>query len=78
MKSRRFIEFYRGPNETDRILGSDGYMVADGRWGFDRIHNEALLYRDRLLKVRNDITHYRIISGELLSTARHITKIIKL
>ena len=60
------------------LLGSDGYMLTDGRHSIDTVKQQAREQAHRLRNVQPNIEAYVIAAGPSLRTARPITKPIKL
>jgi hypothetical protein len=60
------------------LVGSDSYMLTDGRHSIDTVKQKAREQAHQLRYVQPNIEAYVIAVGQSLRTARPITKPIKL
>jgi hypothetical protein len=60
------------------LMGSDSYMLTDGRHSIDTVKQQARERAEDLQFVQPNIEAFVIAAGPSLRTARHITKPIKL
>lgn len=60
------------------LMGSDSYMLTDGRHSIDIVKQQAREQAHRLRNVQPNIEAFVIAAGPSLRTARHITKPIKI
>ena len=73
---RRWIEFYY--SEGQPVLGSDGLVLVDGRFGDQRTRALAHAQALRLRKVKPSIAFYKILFGRTCVLAHPITALCKL